>query len=273
MDNVFRQALSDMGLAYAVGITSAVVVWPPGVQPLPPKPYSSMGRPPVVPRRTTALQPVSVKALAMSLPPQAQTITWRNGTNTSLRERFAAVRVRHAGGNVGKAPCAPSNGCSSNSPCMRCSRVGAPMTTSVMARPRCSQRWTSQRDRAFGEMHPRHRSSEFLQFLRTVETSVPPVLDMHLVMDNYGTHKTAQTKSWLARHQRIHVRALHAGLGVMAQSGRALVRNAHAALHSSRQAPLHTTAREVLPGVPRHQQCQVEAFRMVGNGRGHPRQL
>ncbi len=104
VDNAFRQALSDMGLLYAVGVTSAVVVWPPGVQPLPPKRYSGVGRPPVVPRRTATLQPISVKALAMSLPQEAfQTIAWREGTNTLLRERFAAVRVRHAGGNVGKA--------------------------------------------------------------------------------------------------------------------------------------------------------------------------
>lgn len=108
VDNAFRQALSDMGLLYAVGVTSAVVVWPPGVEPLPPKPYSGTGRPAVVPRRTSTRQPMSVKALAMSLPPQAfQTITWREGTNTSLRERFAAVRVRHAGGNVGKARLRP----------------------------------------------------------------------------------------------------------------------------------------------------------------------
>ena len=65
-------------------------------------------RPCVVPRRTATLQPMRVKALAMSLPPQAfQTITWREGTNTSLRERFAALRVRHAGGNVGKARLRP----------------------------------------------------------------------------------------------------------------------------------------------------------------------
>ena len=54
VDNAFRQALSDMGLRYAVGVTSAVVVWPPGVKPLPPEPYSGMGRPPVMPRRTTS---------------------------------------------------------------------------------------------------------------------------------------------------------------------------------------------------------------------------
>lgn len=104
VDHVFRQTLSDMGLMYAVGVTSAVVVWPPGVEPLPPKPYSGTARPPVVPQRTAERQPVSVKALALSLPSEAfQTINWREGTNGQLSGRFAAVRVRHAGGNTGKA--------------------------------------------------------------------------------------------------------------------------------------------------------------------------
>ncbi|WP_033365284.1 IS701 family transposase [Bordetella sp. FB-8] len=108
VDNAFRQALSDMGLAYAVGVTSAVVVWPPGVVPLPPEPYSGMGRPPVMPRRTSALQPMSVKTLAQSLPSKAfQNISWREGTNETLTGRFAAVRVRHAGDNTGKARLRP----------------------------------------------------------------------------------------------------------------------------------------------------------------------
>ena len=108
VDTAFRQALSDMGLHYAVGVTSAVVVWPPGVEPLPPETYSGKGRPPVMPRRTAQLQPISVKALALSLPAQAfQTISWREGTNAPLTGRFAAVRVRHAGGNAGKASLRP----------------------------------------------------------------------------------------------------------------------------------------------------------------------
>jgi SRSO17 transposase len=108
VDTAFRQALSDMGLQYAVGVTSAVVVWPPGVEPLPPKRYSGNGRPPVMPRRTARLQPMSVKALALSLPEQEfQTITWREGTNDPLSGRFAALRVRHAGGNAGKARLRP----------------------------------------------------------------------------------------------------------------------------------------------------------------------
>ena len=108
VDTTFRQALSDMGLLYVVGVTSAVVVWPPGVEPLPPKRYSGIGRPPVMPRRTARRQPLSVKALAQSLPQQAfQMISWREGTNETLSGRFAAVRVRHAGGNAGKARLRP----------------------------------------------------------------------------------------------------------------------------------------------------------------------
>jgi len=108
IDYAFRQGLSDLGLYYMVGITSAVVVWPPGLEPLPPKPYSGMGRPPVMPRRTAKRQPVSVKTLAQGLPDSAfHSISWREGTNERLTGRFAALRVRCAGGNVGKARLLP----------------------------------------------------------------------------------------------------------------------------------------------------------------------
>jgi transposase len=56
-----------------------------------------------------------------------------------------------------------------------------------------------------GELHRRHRSIEFLQFLRTIDAAVPQELAVHLVMDNYGTHKTATVRRWLSRHPRFHV--------------------------------------------------------------------
>lgn len=56
-----------------------------------------------------------------------------------------------------------------------------------------------------GELHRRHHSREFLAFLRTIDASVPAELSVHLVMDNYGTHKTPSVKGWLARHPRFHV--------------------------------------------------------------------
>ena len=104
VDQAFRQRLTEMGLPYVVGIKSSVVVWPPGLEPLPPKRYGGKGRPSRVPRRTRSRQPVSVKDLAHALPASAfQTISWREGANQTLRGRFVAVRVRHAGGNIGKA--------------------------------------------------------------------------------------------------------------------------------------------------------------------------
>lgn len=59
--------------------------------------------------------------------------------------------------------------------------------------------------KVIGELHRRHRSSEFLKFLRTIEQRVPAQLDIHLVMDNYGTHKSPTVKAWFARHPRYHL--------------------------------------------------------------------
>ena len=56
-----------------------------------------------------------------------------------------------------------------------------------------------------GQCFARHRSREFLKFLRTLEARVPADLDVHLVMDNYATHKTPAVQRWLARHPRWHV--------------------------------------------------------------------
>ena len=51
----------------------------------------------------------------------------------------------------------------------------------------------------------RHRHQEFLRFLNQIEDSLPAGMDVHLVMDNYGTHKVARVRNWLARHPRYHV--------------------------------------------------------------------
>ena len=56
-----------------------------------------------------------------------------------------------------------------------------------------------------GECHRRHRSLEFQRFLETIERSVPEELQVHLILDNYGTHKTPRIRRWLARHPRFHL--------------------------------------------------------------------
>jgi DDE superfamily endonuclease len=56
-----------------------------------------------------------------------------------------------------------------------------------------------------GEFHRRHRAIEFRSFLETIDASVPDELDLHLIIDNYGTHKTPAVKRWLLRHPRFHL--------------------------------------------------------------------
>jgi transposase len=56
-----------------------------------------------------------------------------------------------------------------------------------------------------GELHRRHRSVEFRKFLDTIDDAVPADLDVHLIMDNYGTHKTAFIRAWMAKRPRFHV--------------------------------------------------------------------
>ncbi|GBR28236.1 IS630 family transposase [Gluconobacter japonicus] len=56
-----------------------------------------------------------------------------------------------------------------------------------------------------GKCYPKHRSTEFRKFLDQIETNVPTDLDIHLVMDNYATHKTKLIRDWLARRPRWHV--------------------------------------------------------------------
>ena len=52
---------------------------------------------------------------------------------------------------------------------------------------------------------PRHRHQEFLSFLRHIDTAVPSQLDLHLIVDNYATHKHPRVRGWLARHERFHI--------------------------------------------------------------------
>jgi transposase len=59
--------------------------------------------------------------------------------------------------------------------------------------------------RVIGQLHRRHRSQEFRKFLDTIEANVPTDIDVHIVMDNYGTHKTAMIRNWFAKRPRFHV--------------------------------------------------------------------
>ena len=96
-DTAYRDGITELGLLYVLGIKPGTTVWASGTSPLPPQPWSGHGRKPTHLRRDETHQPVSVKDLALALPPSAyRKLTWREGTNTKLSSRFAAVRVRAA---------------------------------------------------------------------------------------------------------------------------------------------------------------------------------
>jgi len=59
--------------------------------------------------------------------------------------------------------------------------------------------------RVIGQLHRRHRSTEFRQFLDLIEANVPAGLEAHIIMDNYGTHKTALIRKWFAKRPRFHL--------------------------------------------------------------------
>ena len=59
--------------------------------------------------------------------------------------------------------------------------------------------------RVISSLHRRHRHQEFLKFLKTIDKAVPAQLELHLVCDNYATHKTPAIKTWLLRHPRFRL--------------------------------------------------------------------
>ena len=56
-----------------------------------------------------------------------------------------------------------------------------------------------------GKCSKRHRHQEFLAFLRLIDRETPPELDLHLVVDNYATHKHPKVQAWLAKRPRYHL--------------------------------------------------------------------
>lgn len=59
--------------------------------------------------------------------------------------------------------------------------------------------------KVFGQCLPKHRHEEFLKFLRTIDKNVPAELQIHLILDNYATHKHADVRKWLDKHPRFHL--------------------------------------------------------------------
>jgi transposase len=62
-----------------------------------------------------------------------------------------------------------------------------------------------QSGEVIGECYRRHRAKEFRRFLDTIDANVPEDLEVHLILDNYATHKTPAIQRWLLRHPRFHL--------------------------------------------------------------------
>ena len=100
VDTAFRQGLSELGLQYIVGITGAITVWAPGHEPLPSAAQSGKGRSQrmrIGPINDPQHRPQAAKQVALALSPlEWCRVSWREGTQQTLRSRFARLRVRAA---------------------------------------------------------------------------------------------------------------------------------------------------------------------------------
>jgi len=70
------------------------------------------------------------------------------------------------------------------------------------------------------ELQRQHRAAEFRKFLTAIDKAVPAELGIHLVCDNYGTHKTPAIRAWLGRHPRFHMHFTPTGSSWINQAGR-----------------------------------------------------
>jgi transposase len=59
--------------------------------------------------------------------------------------------------------------------------------------------------KVIGDCMPRHRHQEFIRFLKKIDSGTPADMDLHLIVDNYGTHKHPRVRSWMKRHPRFHI--------------------------------------------------------------------
>jgi transposase len=102
--------------------------------------------------------------------------------------------------------------------------------------------------RVLGDMHARHRSLEFRKFLDRIDANVPAGLELHLILDNYGTHKTPLIQRWLLRHPRFH---LH--FTPTAASWLNLVERWFAALTEKQiRRGIHRSTRELMDAIHRY---------------------
>src|SRR5271166_2403598 len=121
--------------------------------------------------------------------------------------------------------------------------------------------------KVIGECMPRHRHREFLRFLKLIDKSTPANLDLHLIVDNYSTHKTAA----VAQIAQALPPPFHSDVGFLAQYGRALLCRDHPQTHPSGGVQECPRAEGCHHGLPCSPQFQPQTLLLDRLRRGNPR--
>lgn len=116
------------------------------------------------------------------------------------------------------------------------------------------------------ELHRQHRAIELRKFLTTIDKNVPNELDVHIVCDNYGTHKTPEINAWLAKHPRFHMHFTPTGSSWVNQVERCfgLVTRQ---THPPRRAHLRTRPRSRYPQLDQELQRRPQTVDLDQDGR------
>jgi len=123
-----------------------------------------------------------------------------------------------------------------------------------------------------GSCLPKHRHSEFLKFLKVIDAQVPAGVEVHLILDNYATHKHPNVRAWLAKHPRYHLHFTPTSSSWLNLVERWFRELAHRQSALSRSLPLGARSDRVHRGLPECSQRRPQTIRLDRHRRGHPRQ-
>src|SRR5271157_3412166 len=125
-----------------------------------------------------------------------------------------------------------------------------------------------QRGEVIGECMPRHRAKEFLRFLKKIDATVARPFDVHVVCDNYRTHKTKEVQAWLAKHPRFKMHYTPTSSSWLNLVGAAVRRN-HPPANPARRLQECCGPRSRHRRLARRVERQSNTFQMDRQGRCH----
>ena len=121
-----------------------------------------------------------------------------------------------------------------------------------------------------GKCFDRHRHEEFLRFLRLIDTQVPRRLQVHMILDNSGTHTHPDVQAWLTKHPRFHLHFTPTSSSWLNMVGRVLRRH-HRQCHPPRRSTASTTSSRPSKNTSAFA-TTTRTIRLERHRRGHPGQ-